>query len=94
VTDPTQLADTLFQTASRLLAVEADGFTRFRLIGVGADALSDSRAADPPTLFDRELDGPRRLEDAIDQIRSGLGDGSVRFGRDLPRNGASAPSGR
>ena len=80
MTDPTQLADTLFHTAGGLLALEADGVTRFRLIGVGADMLSDSRAADPPTLFD----GKRRLEHAIDEIRGKLGDGSVRFGRDLP----------
>jgi DNA polymerase IV len=82
VADPTQLADTLFQVASSLLVVEADGVTRFRLVGVGADALVDSRAADPPTRFDRELDGPRRLEQAIDQIRDRLGEGSVQFGRD------------
>ena len=85
VVDATQLADTLYHTAARLLAAEADGITRFRLIGVGADALVDSRAADPPTLFHRELDGPRRLEQAIDQIRGRLGDGSVQFGRALPR---------
>ncbi len=67
--DPTQLAGTLFHIASGLLAGEIDGVTRFRLVGVGADNLSDSRAADPPTLFDRELDGPRRLEHAMDAIR-------------------------
>ena len=53
--DPTQLADTLFHIASGLLAAETDGGTRFRLVGVGADNLVDSRDADPPTLFDREL---------------------------------------
>jgi DNA polymerase-4 len=83
--DPTQLADTLFHTAASLLAGEADGVTRFRLIGVGADALADGHAADPPTLFEGELDGPRRLEQAIDQIRGRLGDGSVLFGRGLSR---------
>jgi DNA polymerase IV len=83
--DPTQLADTLFDIARGLLAAEADGVTRFRLIGIGADHLSDSGAADPPTLFDRELDGPRRLEHAMDDIRDRLGEGSVRFGRDLNR---------
>jgi hypothetical protein len=51
------------------------------LIGVGADALVDGRAADPPTLFDE----PRRLEQAIDQIRGKLGEGSLQFGRSLPR---------
>jgi len=84
VADATQLAYTLYHTATRLLAGEADGATRFRLIGVGADALVDSRAADPPTLFDRELDGPLRLEQAIDQVRNRLGEGSVWFGRALP----------
>lgn len=83
LTDPTQLADTLFHTASGLLALEADGVTRYRLIGVGADTLSDSRGADPPSLFERELDRPRRLEHAIDGICSRLGDGFVGFGRTL-----------
>jgi DNA polymerase IV len=81
VADATQLADTLYLTAARLLAAETDGVTRFRLIGVGADALVDGRAADPPTLFDE----PRRLEQAIDQIRGKLGEGSLQFGRSLPR---------
>ena len=54
--DPTQLADTLFRQASLLLAAEADGATRFRLIGVGADALADAGTADLPTLFEREFD--------------------------------------
>jgi DNA polymerase-4 len=85
--DPTQLADTLFHTAASLLAREADGVTRFRLIGVGAVALADGHAADPPILFEAELDGPRRLEQAIDEIRGRLGGDSVQFGRGLPRIG-------
>jgi DNA polymerase-4 len=86
VSDPTQLADTLFHTASGLLAVEADGVTRFRLVGIGADHLFDSCIADPPTLFDREIDGPRRLEQTMDEIRGRLGEDAIRFGRE--------PSGR
>src|SRR5207253_3151738 len=62
VADPTQLADTLYHVASDLLAAEVDGVTRFRLVGIGADHLSDGRTADSPTLFERQLDGPRRLE--------------------------------
>jgi DNA polymerase IV len=85
--DPTQLAETLFRTAAALFEGEADGVTRFRLIGVGADTLVDSAAADPPTLFDRELDRPRRLELAMDQIRARLGDQLVRFGCGLPTAG-------
>jgi DNA polymerase-4 len=84
--DPTQLADTLFHIASGLLAAETDGVTRFRLVGVGADNLFDSRTADPPTLFDGELDGPRRLEHAIDAIRGRLGEEAVQFGRTLPHH--------
>ncbi len=79
--DPTQLAETLFRTVTPLLAGEADGITRFRLIGVAADALVDSGGADPPTLFDRELRRPKRIEQAMNQIRGGLREGSVRLGR-------------
>ena len=87
LTDPTQLAETLFRTASTLLAGEADGVTRFRLIGVEADTLTDSREADPPTLFDRELDRPRRLEHAMNQIRGRLGESSVQMGCGMPTAG-------
>jgi DNA polymerase-4 len=79
--DPSQLADTLFRTARHLLAVEADGATRFRLIGVGADGLTSAATADPPTLFDREHGKPRRLERALDDIRSRHGDAAVKLGR-------------
>ena len=81
VADPTQLADMLFHIASGLLAAEIDSVTRFRLVGIGADNLFDSRTADPPTLFDGELDGPRRLEHAIDAIRGRLSEEAVQFGR-------------
>jgi DNA polymerase-4 len=56
--DPTQLADTLFAAAVLLLAAEADGVTRFRLVGIGADALVGATAADLPTLFDRKEGQP------------------------------------
>ncbi|HEU0216635.1 MAG TPA: DNA polymerase IV [Stellaceae bacterium] len=79
--DPSQLADTLFRTARHLLAVEADGATRFRLIGVGADSLTGADTADLPTLFDREDGKPRRLERALDDIRGRHGDGAVKLGR-------------
>jgi hypothetical protein len=58
-----------------------------RRSGVGADTLVDSDAADPPTLFDRELNRPRRIELAMDQIRARLGDQSVQFGCGLPTAG-------
>ncbi|HLY45882.1 MAG TPA: DNA polymerase IV, partial [Stellaceae bacterium] len=79
--DPTQLAGLLFATARHLLIGEADGNTRFRLIGVGADALAPGAAADLPTLFDQ----PRQLADAIDQIRRRHGATALRRGRALPQ---------
>ena len=83
--DATQLAEILYRQAERLLAGEADGRTRFRLIGVGADALVTAESADLPTLFDRELDRPRHLAEAIDDIRLRHGDAAVRLGRGLRR---------
>ncbi|HEX3952194.1 MAG TPA: DNA polymerase IV [Stellaceae bacterium] len=81
--DPTQLADTLFRAAQHLLTGEADGATRFRLIGIGADSLVDAASADLPTLFDHAGGGSRRLEGAIDDIRRRHGEGAVRRGRVL-----------
>jgi DNA polymerase-4 len=81
--DPTQLAEALFRAARRLLSAEADGRTRFRLIGVGADHLGDAAGADLPTLFDD--DGrPRRLARAIDDLRERHGGQIVQLGRALP----------
>ncbi len=81
--EPTQLAEILFSVASPLLTVEADGRVLFRLIGIGADMLAEQSQADRPTLFERELGKPRRLERAIDNIRDKLGEGAVRRGRAL-----------
>jgi DNA polymerase-4 len=79
--DPSQLADTLYRTARHLLDGEADGATRFRLIGVGADGLVSAETADLPTLFDREDGKPRRLEQALDAIKTRHGSGTVKLGR-------------
>ena len=79
--DPTQLADTLFRTACLLLVGEADGATRFRLIGVGADGLVDGAAADLPTLFEHDDGQPRRLEEAIGEVRRRHGDAAIRLAK-------------
>jgi DNA polymerase-4 len=78
---PTQLAELLFRQADRLMRGEADGTTLFRLIGVGADSLVAAEAADLPTLFDADVARPRRLAEAIDDIRHRHGPGAVRLGR-------------
>ena len=82
--DPTQLADLLFQTARVPLADEADGATRFRLIGVGADRLVAAAEADLPNLFEPRDGRPRRLEEAIDRLRRRHGNAAVQRGRALP----------
>jgi DNA polymerase IV len=87
--ESTQLAEILFRTVLPLLAGEADGAVRFRLVGVGADALVDAGMADLPTLFEAELGREKRLEQAIDALRGRLGGGVVRRGRDLHRDAAS-----
>jgi DNA polymerase-4 len=84
--DPTQFADTIYRTARHLLLAEADGATRFRLIGVGADGLAPGAAADLPTLFDHESRHLQHLEEAIDDIRRRHGAGAVQFGRGLRRD--------
>jgi DNA polymerase-4 len=81
--DPSRVAETLFRAARHLLDGEADGATRFRLIGVGADALVGAGAADPPTLFENEDGRPRRLSEAIDDLRERHGDGVLRRGLDF-----------
>ena len=77
------MVETLFRTARHLLDGEADGATRFRLIGVGADALVEAAAADLPTLFENEDGRPRRLAEAIDGLRERHGDGVLRRGLDF-----------
>ena len=52
---PTQRASLLLEAARRLIEKECDGRT-YRLIGVGADHLTEAAAADPPDLFG-SLDG-------------------------------------
>ena len=81
---PTQIAEGLFDNASRLLSAEADGTTRFRLIGIGADRLADAGSADLPTLFEATSSPVRRLSQAIDEIRARHGDNAVRRGRPPP----------
>jgi len=90
--DPTQLAASMFAVASPLLAAEADGTARFRLIGIGADMLVDARDADLPSLFDDEFGRPRRLERAIDDIRGRLGADALRRGRALTADAAPTES--
>jgi DNA polymerase-4 len=78
--DPTQLAETLYRTALILLEREMDG-AAFRLVGIGAEALADSRLADPPDLFEGTIRRATRVEDAMEEIRAKMGRGASARGR-------------
>ncbi len=77
---PSQLADTLFLHADKLLKKEADG-TPFRLLGVGFKGLADVGLGIGPDLldFDRKQLGAAEL--AIDSVRAKFGEGAIRKGR-------------
>jgi DNA polymerase-4 len=77
---PTQLAESLFRTASALLRKEAKG-DRFRLIGVGADDFRDPGEADPVDLADPDAGRRRKVELAMDEVRRKMGGGAIVKGR-------------
>lgn len=79
---PTQLADVIFRTASKLLRGEADG-TAYRLIGVGMTALDGATNADLPDLLDPDATRRAEVERAIDHVRKKLGKASIAKGRGL-----------
>lgn len=80
---PTQLAETIFEAAQPLLAREADGKTKFRLIGIGAAPLAAAANADLGDLADMSAPRRRARQDAIDQLRARFGDEAVQRGRAL-----------
>ena len=77
---PTQLADTIFRAAARLLERETDG-TRFRLIGVGMSGFADAADADRPDLADPDLARRAALERTMDNLRDRFGKTSIAKGR-------------
>jgi DNA polymerase-4 len=82
--NPTQLPETLFETARALLARETDG-TKFRLIGIGAAPLAPAAGADKGDLAD--ITTARRLarQTAIDSLRDKFGNAAITHGRGLPK---------
>jgi DNA polymerase-4 len=81
---PTQLAEVLFRAGAALLEREIDG-TAYRLIGIGASALTDASRADPPDLLDPEAGKRARVERVIDAVREKLGSEVIGKGRGLRR---------
>ena len=85
---PTQRAETLYQAACTLLDATADDGTEYRLIGIGADALTDARDADPPDLFAApSQQRQERLDDAVAALRGRMGADAVVLGRGFPPRG-------
>jgi len=79
---PTALPDTLFATAAKLLAREADG-TAFRLIGIGASGLAPLSQADTGDLADPEAPRRKARQAAIDTLRKRFGSTVIGKGRGL-----------
>lgn len=92
---PTQLAEVLYRSALWLLEREADG-TAFRLLGVGAGALTPAAQAEMPDLLDPATERRAQTERIIDEVRAKLGDAAIQKGRSLLAIGPSpaAPSGQ
>jgi DNA polymerase IV len=78
--NPTQLPETIFETAKALLARETDG-TAFRLIGIGAAPLAEEDHADKGDLADTTTPRRRARQTAIDDLRARFGDSAIRRGR-------------
>ncbi|WP_188452178.1 DNA polymerase IV [Glycocaulis albus] len=81
LSQPAQLADTLFRTGRELLRAEAKG-PRYRLIGIGFSDLEPA-SGDARDLLDP--DGPKRAaaERAMDKARARFGPSAVIKGRSL-----------
>ena len=97
LSDPTRLADRIFQTGLELLRKEADG-TRYRLIGIGVSDLSDPSRADPPDLVDVTARKRALAEGAMDRLREKFGGGAIEtgytFGRGSDREAEPSTVGR
>jgi len=78
-TDPTQLADKIFDAGVSLLAAETDG-SRFRLIGIGVSDLADAAQADPEDLLDVSGGRRKKAEIAMDKLRGKFGKSAVELG--------------
>ncbi|GAM99771.1 DNA polymerase IV [alpha proteobacterium U9-1i] len=79
--EPTLLAHRIFDTARELLAADADGRTRFRLIGIGLADFSDAALADKGDMLDTETPKRAAAEAAIAKARDKFGKGAVVTGR-------------
>jgi DNA polymerase-4 len=81
--EPTLLASRIFACARELLAGDADGRTKYRLIGVGLADFSDAASADKGDMLDTETPKRAAAEAAIAKARGKFGKNAVQTGRAL-----------
>ena len=79
LSDPTQLAERIFDAARRLLEHEADG-TRFRLLGVSISSLTSTVRDAELSDLDLRLGMRARAERAMDRLKSKFGRKAVEKG--------------
>lgn len=81
--EPTLLAHRIFETARELLAGDANGKTKYRLIGVGLSDFSDAAVADKGDMLDTKTPKRAAAEAAIAKARDKFGRDAVQTGRAL-----------
>ncbi|MEZ5970947.1 MAG: DNA polymerase IV [Hyphomonadaceae bacterium] len=81
--EPTLLAARIFAAARELLVSEADGRTRYRLIGVGLSDFSEAAGADKGDMLDTETPRRAAAEAAVAKARQKFGRDAVLTGRGL-----------
>jgi DNA polymerase-4 len=81
--EPTLLASRIFAAARELLAGDADGKTKYRLIGVGLSDFSDAAVADKGDMLDTATPKRAAVEGAVAKARGKFGKDAVQTGRAL-----------
>jgi len=81
--EPTLLASRIFAHARELLAGDANGKTKYRLIGVGLSDFSDAASADKGDMLDTQTPKRAAAEAAIAKARDKFGRDAVQTGRAL-----------
>lgn len=89
--EPTLLAARIFAHARELLAGDADGHTKYRLIGVGLSDFSDAAVADKGDMLDTQTPKRAAAEAAIAKARDKFGRDAVLTGRGLKVHRDDAP---
>jgi DNA polymerase-4 len=77
------LAARIFETARVLLCADADGRTKYRLIGVGLADFSDAASADKGDMIDQETPKRAAAEAAVAKARDKFGRDAIQTGRAL-----------